>query len=289
VLHRHSLNGKSREWQAHARWLFDLAFSPDGQLLATAGGDRRLQLWDASSMERLANVEAGENDLHGVVWTSDRLLVTAGDDRTIRAWRVEQRGVVSGLELVSEFAEAHTAAITRITTSPDRKMILTASRDNTIGLWNISGDRIEHMGYLKGHTDDVMAIAVHPTLSQALPQAISAGYDGTLMVWDLQQQAVLRRMPVGKQRLYCLHVDWGAGRVTVGHHRGICSVDFETGASLNEVADQQLVASLAYSQSRGLVSTSADGRVVYRDTALRPVMTTRNLQAFVYTTKTPRH
>lgn len=281
ALHRHPLKGKSREWQAHEKWLFDLAFSPDGKLLATAAGDRRLQLWDASSMERLANVEAGENDLHGVVWIGDRLLATVGDDRTIRVWRVAQSGVVSQLEFVSDFAEAHTAAITRITASPDRKMILTASRDNTIGLWKMSGDQIENVGYLRGHTDDVMAIAVQPTLPQALPQAVSASYDGTLIVWDLQRQSVLRRMPVGKLRLYCLHVEWDAGRVTVGHHRGIRSVDFETGASLNEVDDQQLVASLAYSQTRGLVSTSADGRVVYRDTALRPMMTTRNLPSFV--------
>jgi hypothetical protein len=285
VLHRDGLKGKSHKWQAHGKWLFDLAFSPSGELLATAGGDRRLQLWDASSMERLADVEAGENDLHGVVWLDHRLLATAGDDRAIRVWRVAQSGTVSQLELVSEFANAHTGAITRITASPDRKLILTASRDHTIGLWKMSGDQIEKVGSLEGHTDDVMGIAVHPKDSQA----VSASYDGTLIVWDLQQQSVLRRMPVRKERLYCLHVDWDAGRVTVGHHRGIRSVDFETGASLNEVDDQQLVASLAYSPTRGLVSTSADGRVICRDTALRPVMATRNLPSFVLTTKTPRH
>jgi WD40 repeat protein len=282
VLHRHPLKGTSREWQAHEKWLFDLAFSPDGQLLATAAGDRRLQLWDASPVERLASVEAGENDLHGVAWIGDRLLVTAGDDRSIRAWRVEQRGVVSGLELVSDFARAHTAAITRITASPDRKMMLTASRDNSIGLWKMSGDQIEKVGSLEGHTDDVMGIAVHPKNSQA----VSASYDGSLIVWDLQLQSVIRRLPVSKERLYCLHVEWDAGRVTVGHHRGIRSIDLETGASLNEVDDQQLVASLAYSPARGLVSTSADGGVIYRDTALRPVMTTRNFPSFVFTTKT---
>lgn len=295
VLHRNPFRNTIQQRQAHEKWLFDLAFSPDGKLLATAAGDRRLRLWDAStsSLESLANVQAGENDLHGVVWIGDRLLATVGDDRTLRVWRVEQSGGASQVALVSEFAKAHTGAITRITASSDRKTILTASRDNTIGLWKMSGDRIENVGYLKGHADDVMAIAVQPILAQAvsqsLPQVVSAGYDGTLIVWDLERQAVLRRIPVGKMRLYCLHVDWDAGRVTVGHHRGIRSVDFETGASLNEVADQQLVASLAYSPTRGLVSTSADGRVIFRDAALRPVTATRNLPSFVFTAKAPSH
>jgi len=61
----------------------------------------------------------------------------------------------------------------------------------------------------------------------------------------------------------------------------ISSVDLETGASLNEIDNQQLVASLAYSDTQGLVSTSGDGRVVYRDSALNPLFTFRNLPAFV--------
>lgn len=284
VLLRRPNQGKTREWPAHSKWLFDLAFSPDGKRLATAAGDRRLRLWDASTMAPLANIEAGENDLHGVVWLADQLLATVGDDRTLRVWRVEQSGGASQVELVNEFAKAHTGAITRITATADHETILTASRDNTIGLWKLSGDRIENVGYLKGHADDVMAIAVHPTL----PQVVSAGYDGSLMVWDLERQSVLRQMPVGKMRLYCLHVDWDAGRVIVGHHQGIRNIDLETGASLNEVNDQELVASLAYSPQRGLVSTSADGRVIFRDVALRPMAATRNLPDFVFTTKAPR-
>lgn len=278
VLLRRPQQGKTREWPAHEKWLFDLAFSPNGELLATAGGDRRLQIWDAASMQQIANVEAGENDLHGVVWLGDQLLATAGDDRTIRVWSVEQGEAGSELERVSEFAAAHTGAITRITASPDRKLMLTASRDDAIGLWKLSGEQIENAGYLKGHADDVMAIAVHPTGSQM----VSASYDGSLMVWDLERQAVVRRMPIGKERLYCLQVDWDAGRVTVGHHHGLRSVDLETGAILNATGDQQLVAGLAYSEKQGLVSTSADGRVIYRDAAFKPLSTFRNLPTFVY-------
>lgn len=279
VLHRQTPQGKRSQWPAHSKWLFDLSFSPDGQQLATVGGDKRLQLWDAVTMKRLAMVEAADNDLHGVVWIGPNMLATAGDDRAIRTWRIVSTGEVTSLEPGSVFPKAHMAAITRITATADRSLILTASRDNTIGLWRMWGAQLESVGVLKGHSDDVMAIVAHPTL----PQAVSASYDGSLMVWDLERRLAPRRVTVGKQRLYCLQIDWDAGRVNVGHHRGISSVDLETGALLNEVDDQPLVASLAYSDARGFVSTSADGRVCYRDSALNPLLTFRNLPAFVST------
>ena len=40
-------------WQAHHRWVRSVAFSPDGQLLATSSYDQTIKLWDAKTQNCL--------------------------------------------------------------------------------------------------------------------------------------------------------------------------------------------------------------------------------------------
>src|SRR5260221_6018372 len=44
-------------WPAHADTIFDLAVSNDGKLLATAGGDKLVKLWDLETHQEIARLE----------------------------------------------------------------------------------------------------------------------------------------------------------------------------------------------------------------------------------------
>jgi WD40 repeat protein len=50
--------------RAHTPWVRCLAWSPDGQTLASGGNDRAVRLWDASAAEPLAEARV-ERDAHG--------------------------------------------------------------------------------------------------------------------------------------------------------------------------------------------------------------------------------
>lgn len=77
-----------RQFAGHKAGVYDIEFSPDGELMASAGSDRRLQLWVLRSPEDLPIVMDNNN---GYVWDiafargSDYLLATSNESQ-VRFW-----------------------------------------------------------------------------------------------------------------------------------------------------------------------------------------------------------
>lgn len=68
--------------------LYSLAFSFDGTMLATAGVDRTVQLWDVRSGNRLRALPH-DDELMAVAFSPDGTLLAAGGyDDTIALWGI---------------------------------------------------------------------------------------------------------------------------------------------------------------------------------------------------------
>src|SRR5262249_42756797 len=87
----HSFRGGRDEdtWVSNRAEGQRLAFSPDGQRLASASGYRAVKLWDLSSGQLLQVCKGHTAFIHAVAFSPDgRRLATAGADRTIKVWAV---------------------------------------------------------------------------------------------------------------------------------------------------------------------------------------------------------
>src|SRR5262249_10019409 len=73
----------------HASVVFSLAFSSDGKLLASGGGDTKIMLWDAAS-GKLLKTMAGHTGLVRMVRFSPngKLLVSGGGKNETKIWSV---------------------------------------------------------------------------------------------------------------------------------------------------------------------------------------------------------
>jgi WD40 repeat protein len=65
-----------------------LAFSPDGQILAT-GCDRLIKLWNVATGEEISTLAGHTNTVTSLAFSADgTFLISGAEDNTIKIWRV---------------------------------------------------------------------------------------------------------------------------------------------------------------------------------------------------------
>lgn len=78
--------------RGHLKYILTADISPDGKILATGGGDKALNLWEATSGRLVGHMQGHTSDIESVAFSPDgKLLVSASEDRSVRIWSVDNR------------------------------------------------------------------------------------------------------------------------------------------------------------------------------------------------------
>ncbi len=79
-------------WLAHGDVIHDLAVTPDGGMLATAGGDKLIKLWELISQREVARLEGHAGAVTGIGFnTNGTELVSVSADKQLKVWDVKTR------------------------------------------------------------------------------------------------------------------------------------------------------------------------------------------------------
>jgi serine/threonine protein kinase len=156
-----------------------VAISPDGQILASDGGNATVKLWNLHTGKLLDTLPGHSKGVWSVAISPDgQTLASGSEDKTIKLWNLPTRKFIDTLSEHSE--SVHAVAI-----SPDSQILASGSEDNTVKLWNIATR--QRLRTLSGHSGRVNSVAFSPD-GQILA---SGSQDDTIRLWQVETGELL--------------------------------------------------------------------------------------------------
>ena len=239
----------------------DLRFSPDGGLLAVAGGQPSakgdLRIFRVADWKLLATLQGHEDVVFSIAFSPDgKRLASASFDKTVRIWNLSTHKAEHTLT-------GHSDSVYAVAFSPDGKWLASASKDRSIKISNAQTGKSRLT--ISGMEQDVLAVA----FSADGKNIVSSGFESALYWWDAQSGKRVRVQAghgVAVHEL-CFSKD-GKLLGSASADRTIRLWDGVSGAALKTLSVGSIVYALAISPNGKLVAGgSFDGFVRLWDAA----------------------
>ncbi len=224
-------------------------WSPDGSLIAFAGPNRTVVLWDIRDNAKLYEFPL-EPDyfFNGIAFSPDgtRLALGSSQAYNFATHRSQRNSVIAlwtlGADPIEQKAADEGHTIYRMAFSPDDRLLATGSLDGYVTIWDAAAVRV--LGRLEN--------AQLPDTTYITPYWVSgdklltfAKFENSVVLWDVTQFSILHRLaaPVEWQRTQgskeAIENDWGYGvwspdnrfYAACGFEGPGCVVDTEQGRS----------------------------------------------------------
>ncbi|KYC43838.1 hypothetical protein WA1_01395 [Scytonema hofmannii PCC 7110] len=167
----------------HTAWVRSLAFSPDGQILASGSNDQTVRLWNAHTGQCLKTLRGHTSWVQSLAFSPDgQILASASNDQTVKLWNAHTGQCLQTLL-------GHSDRVIFTTFSPNGQTLVTGSEDETVRLWDVNGGKC--LRVLQIHINWVLSIALSPD-----GQTLATGSDGTTVkFWDLATGECIKTLP----------------------------------------------------------------------------------------------
>jgi serine/threonine protein kinase len=143
----------------HSDWISQLAWSPDGQQIASASYDGSVQVWNASTIKPVTLYKQqrlkffGQPHVNSVAWSPDgRKIATAYDNKVVEMWSI------TAVRKLFAYRE-HSDVVRSVSWSPDGQKLASASGPK-LCVWNARNG--ETMTTHSSFRDEIQNVAWSP-------------------------------------------------------------------------------------------------------------------------------
>ena len=121
--------------ETHSDFVYDVAFSPDGKVLASASKDRTIKLSEGINGKSIRTLSGHDKDVFAIAISADgKNVISTGMEPQLRWWNLEDGSV--GRRSGSEW-------IYSVALRPDGKHIAGGTWDGLVKIWDVnSGDLV---------------------------------------------------------------------------------------------------------------------------------------------------
>ena len=225
--------------------VYSVAFSPDGQTLASGSRDDTIKLWNVATGGSIATLTGDSCGVYSVAFSPDGQTLASGGYKTIKLWDVPTQEKIATLTGHSD--EVHSVAF-----SPDGKTLASGNRyDTIIKLWDVATGR--SIATLKGHSKSksVWSVAFSPdgkTLA-------SGSWDQTIKLWDVATRQEIATLTGHSNEVHSVAFSPDGRTLASGSH--------DNTIKLWDVATRQEIATLTgHSDGVYSVAFSPDGQTL---------------------------
>lgn len=157
-----------------------IAFSLDGQYLASGNEDGTIKLWNMTSQSFEKILDWGDlGKANSIVFSPDgKSLASGHDDHSIRLWNIERGTLLKTLK-------EHTDSIKTVIFTHDGSQLFSGSSDYTIKRWDLVSGKCQMT--FKGHANSVNSVALSPNGSQ-----LASGSCESVKLWEISSGILLK-------------------------------------------------------------------------------------------------
>ncbi|MGH7869490.1 MAG: WD40 repeat domain-containing protein, partial [Candidatus Dormibacteraceae bacterium] len=173
-----------RQFTGHGTNVREVKFSLDGRTLASRGADRRILVWDLRTGRKSGELVVKDPFLNFAL-SPDGKMVATGSVEGVGDFMLWDVGTSNRVAVLT----GHEDAVSDLAFSPDGKVLVSASHDGSLFLWDV--DNRDRIGApLRGHSNsigiDYPALVLGVAFSGSGDSMVSAGTDGHVVLWDLR-------------------------------------------------------------------------------------------------------
>ncbi len=118
--------------KGHTDEVIALCFSPDGSVLASAGKDHVVRLWDVKAAQELLVLKGHTQPVVALAFSTDGKTLASGDrGKAVRLWEVK-----TGKELRT--LAGHEGGVRTVCFSPDGKALASTGEDRVLRVWEVA-------------------------------------------------------------------------------------------------------------------------------------------------------
>jgi WD40 repeat protein/uncharacterized caspase-like protein len=223
----HTLSG-------HQMSVYQVQFSPDGKLLASASWDKTIKVWEVEDGTLLQTIKGHQDGINTLAFSPkseerNYLLASGSEDKTIKLWQVLAIGNQYQVSLANTLT-GHKDSVKTLAFSADGNLLASGSYDNTIKLWDAEGKLLQT---LEGHNLAIAALAFnsHGNL------LASGSWDNTIKLWRIDKQ---KAVPL---------------QTLAGHQDGVTTLKFSDDDTILASGSADGTIKLWHAQNNSLIKT----------------------------------